>query len=187
MSSKLIIFIFVLITLILYIKYQDYENYLLDPFITISPQGDLNNRLEITLAYLYKANTENKKLRVIWIKDDDCPENFNNLFESINNIQFIYTDTIPDNQIDFITKFTPEINYIKYTYYKYLKPILSTITSIGEKIFQPFFSTKEDGMGFGLSICRSMVEIYQGNITWENIPGSGACFTISFPLVSAKL
>ena len=125
MSSTLIIFIFVLITLILYIKYQDYENYLLDPFITIYPQGDLNNRLEITLAYLYKANTENKKLRVIWIKDDECSEYFNNLFESINNIQFIYTDTIPDNEIDFITRFTPEIDYIKYKYYKYLKPIPS--------------------------------------------------------------
>ena len=59
--------------------------------------------------------------------------------------------------------------------------------NISEKIFQPFFSTKEDGMGFGLSICRSMVEIYQGDIAWENISGSGACFAISFPLVSSKL
>jgi len=59
--------------------------------------------------------------------------------------------------------------------------------NISEKIFQPFFSTKEDGMGFGLSICRSMVEIYQGHIAWENISGSGACFAISFPLASSKL
>jgi len=59
--------------------------------------------------------------------------------------------------------------------------------NISEKIFQPFFSTKEDGMGFGLSICRSMVEIYQGDIAWKNISGSGACFAISFPLVSSKL
>jgi len=59
--------------------------------------------------------------------------------------------------------------------------------NISEKIFQPFFSTKEDGMGFGLSICRSMVEIYQGDIAWENISGSGACFAISFPLASSKL
>lgn len=51
-----------------------------------------------------------------------------------------------------------------------------------EEIFAPFFSTKEEGMGLGLSIIRTIVEAHDGQIWAENRPGGGAVFRVRLPL-----
>jgi hypothetical protein len=124
-NKSFLIFFLVLLTLVFYIKYQEYERYLLDPYISIFARDGLNNKIRVMLAYLYVANVENKKLRIIWIKDEQCPDNFDNLFEPINNIEFIYTETIPKDIIDYNIGWTPEDRYLKNNYYKYLKPVKS--------------------------------------------------------------
>jgi signal transduction histidine kinase len=48
--------------------------------------------------------------------------------------------------------------------------------------FEPFFSSKAEGMGMGLSIARTIVEAHKGRIWAENRPGSGASFRIRLPL-----
>jgi len=50
-----------------------------------------------------------------------------------------------------------------------------------EKIFQPFNSTKPDGLGLGLAISRSIVTAHGGRIWAENQPGQGAVFHIEIP------
>jgi signal transduction histidine kinase len=52
------------------------------------------------------------------------------------------------------------------------------------EIFKPFFTTKVQGMGIGLSIARTIVEAHGGRIWAENAPSGGAVFHISLPLIA---
>jgi C4-dicarboxylate-specific signal transduction histidine kinase len=52
-----------------------------------------------------------------------------------------------------------------------------------EFAFAPFHSTKQDGLGIGLSICRSIVENHRGNI-WTESPGRGAQVSFTLPLAA---
>ena len=54
-------------------------------------------------------------------------------------------------------------------------------------IFDPFFSTKNTGLGMGLSICRRIVENHEGWIEARNLPEGGACFTFALPVSRTKV
>jgi PAS domain S-box-containing protein len=49
------------------------------------------------------------------------------------------------------------------------------------KIFNPLFTTKAQGMGFGLAICKRIVEAHCGKISVESTLGKGTTFTIALP------
>jgi two-component system sensor kinase FixL len=53
---------------------------------------------------------------------------------------------------------------------------------IRAEIFSPFVSTKPDGMGLGLSICREIVESQGGRLTVVSAPETGAVFRFTLPL-----
>jgi PAS domain S-box-containing protein len=51
-----------------------------------------------------------------------------------------------------------------------------------ERIFQPFFTTKAEGLGMGLSICRSIIEAHGGRLWADAAHPTGAVFAFSLPM-----
>jgi two-component system sensor histidine kinase DctS len=49
-------------------------------------------------------------------------------------------------------------------------------------LFEPFHTTKAEGMGMGLNICRSGVEAHRGRLWHEPRPGGGCIFHVDLPL-----
>lgn len=56
---------------------------------------------------------------------------------------------------------------------------------IEERLFQPFLSSKPDGMGLGLAICRSIVEYHRGELWFTRNPAGGSTFHFTLPVADA--
>lgn len=52
------------------------------------------------------------------------------------------------------------------------------LPEISDKIFVPFYTTKSQGSGIGLSICRQIINLHEGTILVESEVEKGSCFTI---------
>ena len=57
--------------------------------------------------------------------------------------------------------------------------------TVAASLFDPFTSTKSEGMGMGLNICRSIIELHHGRLAHSPRPGGGTIFTVALPLAPA--
>ena len=55
-----------------------------------------------------------------------------------------------------------------------------------EQLFSPFFTTKADGLGIGLAICRSIIEYHEGRLFFEPRPGGGSAFCFTLPRADGR-
>ena len=86
--------------------------------------------------------------------------------------------SLSERQIAITTEVDDELVYIRFT-----DSGAGIPEGLQERIFDPFFTTKEvgQGTGLGLSITYGIVKEHQGDISVANIPGAGACFSVSLP------
>jgi signal transduction histidine kinase len=59
--------------------------------------------------------------------------------------------------------------------------------NIKNELFTPFYSTKPDGMGIGLNICRSIVEFHRGEFSVSTSVSGGCVFWFTLPLQPRRL
>ncbi|MBI3140888.1 MAG: PAS domain S-box protein [Rhodocyclales bacterium] len=59
------------------------------------------------------------------------------------------------------------------------------VREVAEHLFEPFFSTKPEGMGMGLNICRSIIEFHKGRLWVDANPQGGTIFRFTLPVEPA--
>jgi two-component system sensor histidine kinase DctS len=57
---------------------------------------------------------------------------------------------------------------------------------VAERLFSPFFSTKAEGMGMGLNICRTAIEFHGGTLTHRDNPQGGTIFMFTLPVAGGS-
>lgn len=55
-----------------------------------------------------------------------------------------------------------------------------------ERLFEPFFSTKSEGLGMGLNICRTIIESHHGRLWAANNPDGGTIFRFTLPCAAPQ-
>lgn len=58
--------------------------------------------------------------------------------------------------------------------------------AVADHLFQPFVTSKKNGMGIGLSICRTIIEAHGGRIWFDAAPDCGTIFRFTLPRVEDK-
>jgi two-component system sensor histidine kinase DctS len=58
---------------------------------------------------------------------------------------------------------------------------------VAERLYSPFFSTKSEGMGMGLNICRTAIEFHGGQLTHASNPAGGTIFQFALPFADDEL
>jgi len=109
------------------------------------------------------------------------------LINILRNAYDAYMDLQNDiNKINIIVKtydFDDEIrknfSYVEITISDYATGMSNEVI---QKIFNPFFTTKHDGNGLGLAICKKIIQLHKGDISVNSKLGKGTNFVINLPL-----
>jgi len=95
-----------------------------------------------------------------------------------------------DNLLSNAIHFTPEKGTIRISGECTENTVVISVEDGGEgfseeerdRLFQPFYTTRDEALGLGLPIVKNIVENHGGAISARNIPGGGAFFSFSLPI-----
>jgi two-component system NtrC family sensor kinase len=138
-------------------------------------------RVEPILENLYSSNIKNikiirkcnPKLPKAWVDSNHLEQVFLNLaLNAIGAMRY-------NGELYISTNYDPEQQKIKI---KFKDTGCGISKDNIKKLFNPFFTTREDGTGLGLHICQMIINEHKGNISVESKLGEGTTFTILLPL-----
>ena len=79
-----------------------------------------------------------------------------------------------------------ETDYQEDQFYLHISDDGIGLKESSEKLQSAFFTTKAEGLGLGLAICRNVIELHHGQLTLENNKEAGCIATISIPIGNSK-
>ena len=144
---------------------------------------DINKFIKDIVETIKLMEIEKDGIELVVEIDEDMPTGF---FD-YNRIKQVIINIV-QNAIYFIkTSVKKEIRLKTYLENEYLVFSISDTgcgirDEIKDKIFDPFFSTKPNGTGLGLTICRNIVLAHEGVISVESEYGKGTTFYVKIPL-----
>lgn len=158
---------------------SDFLNYSRPANVDVRPM-DARPVIEDSLRIVEAQAAEND-IKIAVVEHEDVPQItgdpeflrsvFNNLF--INAVQAMGSDGGNLN-----VKISPDDGFVR---------IDVSDTGVGisaenlEKVFEPYFSTKETGTGLGLAIVQKIVDVHNGTIGVDSAEGEGTKFTVRLP------
>lgn len=142
--------------------------------------GSALKRLEKELS-THPINTHlSEKLPLIWVDSVLFEQVIVNLIE--NATKYAPPCSPIDIEADFFTHY---LNIIISDYGVGIPPALEN------KIFDKFFRLEhempQNGVGLGLSLCRSIIEMHGGTIKVKQVPNKGAVFVITLPIIQSPM
>lgn len=126
----------------------------------------------VKIINIIPANLSTLQSDPLWLE-----QVFHNLLS--NAIQAIQQTSAPT--ITFTIKFTPK---------QYVIQIEDNGPGLNhqqlDNLFSPFYTTRESGLGLGLTLCETLVQRMSGDIKARNNEHGGACFILIFPLMTGS-
>lgn len=152
-----------------------------DPqFTRLSPESVVNETMELALIQADKL-----KASINTVIEPSLPEMVGDsvmLEQLLLNLLKNAMEAVlpcPNHTIDLTVKLHETGNFIEFIVADHGPGIPDPTKAL---LFDAFYSTKDEGMGMGLNICRSIVEVHHGRIIITDTPGGGATFTFTVPL-----
>ena len=87
----------------------------------------------------------------------------------------------------------PNRNAVEFHVIEFIVTVIGPVIrpDVLARLYEAFFSTKAEGLGIGLSLCRSIIESHRGRIRAENLYNagsvSGCCFAFTLPVESSRI
>ena len=152
-----------------------------DPqFTRLSPESVVNETMELALIQADKL-----KATINTVIEPNLPEMVGDsvmLEQLLLNLLKNAMEAVlpcPNHTIDLTVQLHESGNFIQFVVADHGPGIPDPTKAL---LFDAFYSTKDEGMGMGLNICRSIVEVHHGRILITDTPGGGATFTFTVPL-----
>lgn len=141
------------------------------------------NRIVANVLDLAEIDARKHGIKINEYIEDDLPE----VYADPILIEQVLFNLIK-NGLEAMSQSSERLLEIKVT--KLPKEVLVSVLDCGhglkdpERLFEPFFSTKAEGLGMGLNICRTIIESHNGQLWAEANPSGGTIFRFCLPFAT---